>query len=86
MRVTYPVKRYRDADFIECKVEITEDNLHDISERPSQSSHHTTTTSPLRMSSRSFPSPSCFTLAAGDVDTIFSQPARFGTSFWRLRF
>jgi hypothetical protein len=57
MRVTYPVKRYRDADFIECKVEITEDNLHDISERPSQSSHHTTTTSPLRMSSRSFPSP-----------------------------
>jgi hypothetical protein len=32
MRVIYPVKHYRDADFIERKVEPTEDNLHDIIE------------------------------------------------------
>jgi hypothetical protein len=73
MRVKYPVKRYRDADFIECKVEITEDNLHDISERPSQSSHHTTT-SPLRMSSRSFPSPHASLLPLATSTRSFRSP------------
>jgi hypothetical protein len=37
----YPVKHYRDANFrdtnfIERMVEITEDDLHDIGERPSR--------------------------------------------------